>query len=820
MRRPSRGRPSGVAGHWADWEVGMPRSLCIAASCGTLLVGCGGPVTPTVTITRVGPAAPVTAPMVHPEAGTARAFIARAAGDLSRGAAAAGEPGDFVLRNENLVAVVRAAGHRGRVAPTGGQLIDLAPVGADDALGEAALFLDPDGRSMPLFTEVAVARDGRDGGMAIVRAAGHDARDEQVGVEVDYILESGADRLRIMTTVTHKGRSHYRDFVIGHWMSWGGLHAFVPGPGAELEGQRTRSGWVGADAGRGALLLAGVGTLLEAVHGRDFSQVIEQRTYLAPGTMLTHETSLYVAPEGGVAAAESMLNASRQSVTGQVRGVLREQKRQRPVTDGWVLVAARDGTWVTRARTNAQGAFVLDVEPGHYRLVAVANGRAPSQPVEIRVDADGLVEKNLVIEPAGRLRLAVVDESGAARPARVALNGRNGAQAPTLGPASGLPLAGNFIHAPSGRFSGRIPPGSYDVLIGAGPEFGQVAREIQIRPGETARLEVTLPRQMKTEGHVALDPRVHTLHGPTSAVTGSDRLGSCAVEGVGAVIATDERAGEPWPVSAPSSVLALRGLELQATDARVGALPLVTVPLLPARLPVTAAESMPFLRGLPGSPLVAVFRPRARTVGYFERFAYDPASPTLPRGGFTLDFDLLEVVSAGAGADTDQTLRDFLALLALGRFPTPIGSSGSDELATQICGQPRTWLRAEVRDAATVEAALRRGAVVASMGPLVKLDPGTGAAREVVVQVSAPDWARPTSLELHSDAGPVQRIDLAVGKGPLAFTRALPIPPAATWVVAVVDGPRRANALYPAGVRPLAVTGALRLGEIGATTSP
>jgi hypothetical protein len=798
----------------------MPRSLCIAASFGTLLFGCGGPATPTVTITRVGPAAPVTAPVARLDVGTARALVARGAPDLLTGAAAAGEPGDLVLRNEHLVAVVRAAGHRGRVAPTGGQLIDLAPLGAEDALGEAALFLDPDGRSMPLFTEVAVARDGRDGGMAIVRAAGHDARDEQVGVEVDYILESGADRLRIMTTVTHKGRSHYRDFVIGHWMSWGGLHAFVPGPGAELEGQRTRSGWVGADAGRGALLLAGVGTLLEAVHGRDFSQVIEQRTYLAPGSMISHETSLYVAPEGGVAAAESMLNASRQSVTGQVRGVLREQKRQRPVTDGWVLVAARDGSWVTRARTNPQGAFVLDVEPGHYRLVAVANGRAPSQPVEIRVDADGLIEKNLVIEAAGRLRLAVVDETGASRPARAALVGHKGAPTPSLGPASGLPLAGNFIHAPTGRFSGRIPPGSYDVLIGAGPEFGQVLREIQIRPGETARVEVTLPRQMKTDGHVALDPRVHTLHGPTSSVTGADRLGACAVEGIGVVIATDERAGEPWPSTPGAPVLALRGLELQATDARVGALPLVTVPVLPERLPLNAAESMPFLRGLPGSPLVAVFRPRARTVGYFERFAYDPAAPTLPRGGFTLDFDLLEVVAAGAGADTDQTLRDYLALLAHGRFPTPIGSSGSDEVATQVCGQPRTWLRAAVSDAATVEAALRRGAAVASMGPLVVLDLGGAGVREVTVRVAAPDWARPSALELHSDVGPSQRIELAAAKGPLDFNRVLPIPAGANWLVAVVDGPRRANALYPAGVRPLAVTSALRLGEIGATSPP
>ena len=804
----------------------MPRRRRIDGLTGPLLLGCalvaagcGGPAAPTVTMTRVGPEAPAPVPVLHPDLGTARAFRAQSSAELLRGEAAAGEPGDFVLRNDRLTAVVRAAGHRGRVAPTGGHLIDLAPAGAQDAFGEATLFLDANGQVMPIFTEVAVARDGQDGGMAIVRAAGHDARDEQVGVEVDYILESGADRLRMMTTVTHRGRSHYRDFVVGHWMSWGGLHPFTPGPGGELEGQRTRSGWVGADSAGTAILLAGVGLLLEAVHGRDFSQVIEQRTYLTPGSTLSVETFLFVAPAGGVAAAETMLNGLRHAVTGQVRGMLREKLRQRPVRDGWVMVAARDGSWVTRARTDSNGQYVLDVEPGHYRLVAVANGRPPSRPIEVRVDADGLVEQMLLIDPPGRMRITVT-AAGALLPARVALTGRRGTQTPVLGPPSSLPLAGNFIYARGGKFTGRVSPGEYDVTVGAGPEYGQVTRTVTVRTGETARLAVELPRQMNTDGHVALDPRVHTVHGPTSPVTGSDRLGSCAVEGIDALIATDERAGEPWTLGDTAGLLAMRGLELQVPGARLGAMPLVTVPVLPDRLPGTPGEAMPFLRGLPGSPLVAVFRPRAPSVGYFETFAFDAAAQTLPRGGFTLDFDLLEILGPGLGADTDQAVRDYLALVGRGRFVTPFGASGSDDVARQICGVPRTWLRADVHDAAAVEAALRRGAAVASGGPLIIVDPPTGGGREVHLRVAAPAWARPSTLDLYVDTGPFQHIEFGVGDGPLNDARTITVPVGTTWVVAVVDGPRRPNPLYPGGVRPLAVTAPVRIIKDTATSPP
>jgi len=243
--------------------------------------------------------------------------------------------------------------------------------------------------------------------------------------------------------------------------------------------------------------------------------------------------------------------------------------------------------------------------------------------------------------------------------------------------------------------------------------------------------------------------------------------------------------------------------------------------LLPAVLPTTAAAAFPFLADLPGRPPVVLFRPRARGAGYFELFGFDPAAPAVPRGGFSLAFDALEVLSSGLGADTDRAVTDYLALTTRGRRVTPLGASGADDLAAEICGTPRTWVFGDVRDAATLEAALRRGAVTASGGPLTRAALSEDG-HEVVLRIAAPDWNRPQIAELHSDAGPPVSIDLGAGEGPLVLERPVPVPAGATWIVLRTDGPRRANPLYPGGVRPLAVTSALALpvSTPGGATAP
>jgi hypothetical protein len=188
----------------------------------------------------------------------------------------------------------------------------------------------------------------------------------------------------------------------------------------------------------------------------------------------------------------------------------------------------------------------------------------------------------------------------------------------------------------------------------------------------------------------------------------------------------------------------------------------------PMPLPARPSEIIRWAHSLPTPPLVAALRPRAAGQGYFERFAWDSSQTQLPRGGFSLDFDILQVVGPSDTPDERAAVaRDFFALTTRGASVLPFGASVSAETAREWCGLPRTWIRGPVDDGAGLVAALKRGDIVASTGPLVTLEvegvsvdgqvtasPGQRLAR---VRVRAPSWARPDWLDWIEDGQVVEQ---------------------------------------------------------------
>ncbi|MCZ7636256.1 MAG: hypothetical protein M5U12_09605 [Verrucomicrobia bacterium] len=66
-----------------------------------------------------------------------------------------------------------------------------------------------------------------------------------------------------------------------------------------------------------------------------------------------------------------------------------------------------------------------------------------------------------------------------------------------------------------GTFTEPLPPGRTRLRITRGPEFKAFATELELRPGETNRLEVLLERQvdLRQRGWFAGDSHVHMIHG-------------------------------------------------------------------------------------------------------------------------------------------------------------------------------------------------------------------------------------------------------------------------------------------------------------------
>jgi hypothetical protein len=711
--------------------------------------------------------------------------------DLPGGPAATGRAGDLLLSNEHVVAVIGAP-RPGAPPGRAGAVLDLAPRGGADVLGEVVPVFDEAGRRMARFERVVVERDGATGGPAVVRATGVDALDEQIAVECEYVLEPGARALRLRTTLTQRGRSHYRDFVIGRLVEWGGLDPFVPGAAGSLAGQRVRSDWIGADSPGTSLAFAPVGGRMESIHARSWSLVIERREWLQPGTVLTREALLYVDGGGGVATAAAALQRQRGTVVGAVDGTVADWT---PVADARVTWFDADGTPALRARTDAAGRFAATLPAGTYRTVAEAPGRAPGAPVWVRVHADGAEHQALRLERPSGLHAIVRDEAGRPLPARLDLEPAAGGSATTL-------------LAPTGEGTWPLAPGTWRVEVGAGPDRARAERVVRVPAAAEATVDVALAREIDRAGFTAVDPYVRTRLSGTSAVPAAVRVAACAVEGLDAIVVADDDAVDPGLPSPPTPQV-WAGVAVGANGGRFAAFPVAKVADAGAPGPVALLSS---LRALAGPPLVAVLRPREAGAGYFETYAFDGRAPALPRGGFSLDFDLLQVGVPWPRDEADKALADYFALLDRGRDVVPFGASGADALADPPCGLPRTLVHGSGLDA------LRSGDVVVSYGPLIDLTvdgvrPGGRApprdAYDVRIRVRSSGWRRPAWLDLIVDGETWRRVPVPPGSGPLTLDHRLLLPGGQVrWVLARVDGPPDAD-----GIPPLAFTAAVRLGD-------
>jgi hypothetical protein len=347
----------------------------------------------------------------------------------------------------------------------------------------------------------------------------------------------------------------------------------------------------------------------------------------------------------------------------------------------------------------------------------------------------------------------------------------------------------------------------------AGPDRGRAQGVVRVPDGGEATFTATLDRQVDRAGWLAVDPHVRTRLSGTSATTLAARLTACATEDLDAIVVADDGAIDPSLATAGGAPKVWPGLAVEAAGGgRFAVFPVDAPPALPADPRPEAVLAA--LRALPGRPIVAVLRPREEGAGYFGAYAFDARAAALPRGGFSLDVDLLQVAVPWAPAEAERAFADYVALLDTGRDVAPFGATGADALADPPCGLARTLVRAAPEAGPS---ALRDGEVVVSHGPVLDLRvdgvaPGGRApardVHDVRVRVRASAWRRPAFLEVIVDGEAWRRVPLPPGGGPLDAEHRLLVPgDGARWLLVRVGGPEGDD-----GVAPSAFTRAVRLG--------
>jgi hypothetical protein len=223
------------------------------------------------------------------------------------------------------------------------------------------------------------------------------------------------------------------------------------------------------------------------------------------------------------------------------------------------------GGAVTQVRTDAAGKFSGVVLPrGTYEILVSAPEREDKTLKPIPVDTGDNPITIPTLAPRGLLHFRVREKAKGRPliPAKLVWKGVNGTQDPrfhrdvhaTLGGEDIAPETfagtqhgadgdargqGNVVYTASGEGTIHVHPGLYDLYVTRGPEYGVVKRRVNVRSGQTARVDFRLKRVIRTKNAIAADFHVHSGRSLDSSAPLEDRVASFAGEGVEVMISTD-----------------------------------------------------------------------------------------------------------------------------------------------------------------------------------------------------------------------------------------------------------------------------------------
>ncbi len=418
--------------------------------------------------------------------------------------------GDFVLRNEHLVAVIAQPLARRNANMTvrgvGGCLIDLTEAKAQN--DQLSCYYPGAGR---------YAFAGQDGNPAAVRVAagGQSAPStdpisgQTITLEIDaqtiegrphltvrYTLADDASHLLVETIYSNPTDKPVEDdladairadrtFSFGteaatnlFWADdeWFRQCYGVVIPGYEVQGTGQR------------------GTLLQLVKAGT------SKLKLDPGQ--SHTIARKMFPASSLLAVRGLASQMAGAPAGKVSVLVGEPM---PVAQARIALS-RDGKPYAAGRTNPEGRLTFGLPAGSFEsIITSLDGR------QAKGTWDGGQHLNLTMtfSKPSRVVAVIKNDRGQPTPAKVSFTGKDGTKDPDWGPDSGDTAVKNVVYSHNGTFEQTIAPGKYDVIVSYGPEHDAVFQSIEVPPGQDALLAAVLKRTVDTTGWISADFHSH-----------------------------------------------------------------------------------------------------------------------------------------------------------------------------------------------------------------------------------------------------------------------------------------------------------------------
>ena len=479
-------------------------------------------------------------------------------GQMPTGKEADGLPGDFVLRNDRVHALVSGTQPFRRANMTTdygsvlqGCLYDLDLRGAGN---DQLTVLRPGGETGYL-SRVAVVEDGLTGA-AVVEAVRTAAMGDGLFSRHEYRLEPDWQFLLVTSTYRNESR---KAVSIAPAPTWKGLE------NEQTAGVVTIGDSVDPFDKRGY-----------AVASADGGSMPAEMT-LEPGEERTF--GIRVAVGDSPLAAYGVL-AAEQGSTGKVEGSVKDPDGQ-PAIHGSLRVSV-GGEWVPQY-PDSEGRVAFRLPAGGYDIQFEDIGRETVRR-KVTVGPGETTRLDLEVPAASAVQLAIRDADGNPSPGKVQFIGIDGTKTPNFGTDYRVHGGNHQYQTHDGRVTQQVPPGDYLLRVTRGPEYDLAAQRIRVKPGETVDVEVTLQRTVDTEGWISTDYHAHSTPSGDNYCSTRDRIINFAAEHIEFAPTTEHQRLYDWSSHIEALGLADRiktvpGIELTGSGQHFNAFPFKPDPL-------------------------------------------------------------------------------------------------------------------------------------------------------------------------------------------------------------------------------------------------
>ncbi len=297
---------------------------------------------------------------------------------------------------------------------------------------------------------------------------------------------------------------------------------------------------------------------------------------LAPGEERTF--SIHAAVGDSPLAAYGVL-AAVQGATGKVEGSVKDPNGQ-PAIHGSLRVDV-GGEWVTQY-PDPQGRVEFRLPPGNFDVRFEDIGRDVVER-EIAVERGKTTRLDLEVSGASTVKLAIRDADGNPSPGKVQFIGIDGTETPNFGTDYRAHGGNHQYQTHDGRVMQQIPPGNYLLRVSLGPEHDLVERRIQVSPGQTVDVDVAVERTVDTTGWISTDYHAHSTPSGDNYCNTRDRIINFAAEHIEFAPTTEHQRLYDWSSQIEELGLADRiktvpGIELTGSGQHFNSFPLTPDP--------------------------------------------------------------------------------------------------------------------------------------------------------------------------------------------------------------------------------------------------